>query len=303
MVAYPLAPRRAKNKSRRKGDSLRPSAAESPPAKRRPGCRKGWNKTRRFPAQGRRAAAECGAPVRPQKSLAGKMTHPSTPFIFLSAYHKKGGASRAILDRAGAQTGGSYHPAVRLPGRPRGRPAGRPYSHQERPQIAVPALPAVTYHGGVKTTPYKPPQTAYRIADVPAGRRGGMYAARKAFLRQRGFTSRQPVFGCTVGRGRTPPPEFCCPEGSGPWKRPRAACRPPLHPMADPKITHNALPSAKSPRHRAPGSSERSQTTAFRAGRTARGPPYFLSIIFYLLSFRLPSPASPPFFFREIVLY
>ncbi len=66
--------------------------------------------------------------------------------------------------------------------------------------------------GGVKTPPYNPPQTAYCIADIPADRRGGMYAARKVFLRQRGFASRQPVFGCTVGRGLDPAARcFRCP--------------------------------------------------------------------------------------------
>ena len=216
MVAYPLAPRRAKNKSRRKLHSCSPAQRAAPRGDARP-----WHGGKMHIFLHGRAAPPRRGPVAP-KITCRKNDASFHPFPFLSAYHKKGGASREILDRAGAaQTGGL---TTRL------------------------RAPAGTYRGGVKTPPYKPPQTAYRIADVPAGRRGGMYAARKAFLRQRGFASRQPVFGCTVGRGLDPAAQcFRCPEGSGPWKRPRAACRPPLHPMADPKITHNVPPSTPPP--------------------------------------------------------
>ena len=136
MSDYPLcALKRAKKSGRRKGDSLRPSAAESPPAKGRPGCRKGWNKTRRFPAQGRRAAAEYGAPVRPQKSLAGKLAHPPTPFSFWGQYSTKkaGRQEKSWAGRRGdADWGGLPPGCARLPGRPHGRPAGRPYTQRER---------------------------------------------------------------------------------------------------------------------------------------------------------------------------
>ena len=143
------------------------------------------------------------------------------------------------------QTGGAYHPAARAcRDAPTGGLQAAPTHNGKSPNLLRRGVFSRRFPGGVKTPPYKPPQTAYRIADVPAGRRGGMYAARKAFLRQRGFASRQPVFGCTVGRGLDPAAQcFRCPEGSGPW----AACRPPLHPMADPKITHNVPPSTPPP--------------------------------------------------------
>ena len=132
MSDYPLCTlKRAKKSGRRKGDSLRPSAAESPPAKGRPGCRKGWNKTRRFPAQGRRAAAEYGAPVRPQKSLAGKMTHLSTPFSFWGQYSTKkaGRQEKSWAGRRGDADWGGLTTRLRAPAGTPPRAACRPPLH------------------------------------------------------------------------------------------------------------------------------------------------------------------------------
>ena len=182
MSDYPLCTlKRAKKSGRRKGDSLRPSAAESPPAKGRPGCRKGWNKTRRFPAQGRRAAAEYGAPVRPQKSLAGKMTHLSTPFLFLSAYHKKGGASREILDRAGAaQTGGLTTRLRACRDAPAGGLQAAPTStrkaHKSPCPPCLPEHAPAGYDPALQTTANAPPlfstfRSVVGAACMPPGRR------------------------------------------------------------------------------------------------------------------------------------
>ena len=252
---------------RPEGQKIRAAGNDTPAARRSGRPRVGT------PAHGMvgRCTFSCtGAPRRlaaarsPQKSLAGKLAHPPTPFSFWGQYSTKkaGRQEKSWAGRRGdADWGGLPPGCARLPGRPHGRPAGRPYTQWERSKFTPQGRIQQKVPRRGTTPPYKPPQTAYRIADVPAGRRGGMYAARKAFLRQRGFASRQPVFGCTVGRGLDPAAQcFRCPEGSGPWKRPRAACRPPLHPMADPKITHNVPPST-------------------------------------------PPPQSPSFFFREIVLY
>ena len=208
-----------------------------------------WWEDAHFPARARRAALP--RPGRPKNHLQEnlRILPPLSHFGGSIAQKRRAVKKNRGPGGAGMQTGGGLPPGcARLPGRPHGRPAGRPYTQWERSKFTPQGRIQQKVPRRGTTPPYKPPQTAYRIADVPAGRRGGMYAARKAFLRQRGFACRQPVFGCTVGRGLDPAAQcFRCPEGSGPWKRPRAACRPPLHPMADPKITHNVPPSTPPP--------------------------------------------------------
>ena len=208
-----------------------------------------WWEDAHFPARARRAALP--RPGRPKNHLQEnlRILPPLSHFRGSIAQKRRAVKKNRGPGGAGMQTGGAYHPAARAcRDAPTGGLQAAPTHNGKGPNLLRRGVFSRRFPGGVKTPPYKPPQTAYRIADVPAGRRGGMYAARKAFLRQRGFASRQPVFGCTVGRGLDPAAQcFRCPEGSGPWKRPRAACRPPLHPMADPKITHNVPPSTPPP--------------------------------------------------------
>ncbi len=208
-----------------------------------------WWEDAHFPARARRAALP--RPGRPKNHLQEnlRILPPLSHFGGSIAQKRRAVKKNRGPGGAGMQTGGAYHPAARAcRDAPTGGLQAAPTHNGKGPNLLRRGVFSRRFPGGVKTPPYKPPQTAYRIADVPAGRRGGMYAARKAFLRQRGFASRQPVFGCTVGRGLDPAAQcFRCPEGSGPWKRPRAACRPPLHPMADPKITHNVPPSTPPP--------------------------------------------------------
>ena len=208
-----------------------------------------WWEDAHFPARARRAALP--RPGRPKNHLQEnlRILPPLSHFGGSIAQKRRAVKKNRGPGGAGMQTGGAYHPAARAcRDAPTGGLQAAPTHNGKSPNLLRRGVFSRRFPGGVKTPPYKPPQTAYRIADVPAGRRGGMYAARKAFLRQRGFASRQPVFGCTVGRGLDPAAQcFRCPEGSGPWKRPRAACRPPLHPMADPKITHNVPPSTPPP--------------------------------------------------------
>ena len=208
-----------------------------------------WWEDAHFPARARRAALP--RPGRPKNHLQEnlRILPPLSHFGGSIAQKRRAVKKNRGPGGAGMQTGGAYHPAARAcRDAPTGGLQAAPTHNGKGPNLLRRGVFSRRFPGGVKTPPYKPPQTAYRIADVPAGRRGGMYAARKAFLRQRGFASRQPVFGCTVGRGLDPAAHcFRCPEGSGPWKRPRAACRPPLHPMADPKITHNVPPSTPPP--------------------------------------------------------
>ena len=85
-----------------------------------------------------------------------------------------------------------------------------------RTRRKVPHLPRRS-HGGVKTPPYGPPQTAFFVFDFPAGRRGRMYAARGCWRRRDGFAGEWIVYGCTVGRGLDPAACFCGPEGCGLW--------------------------------------------------------------------------------------
>ena len=208
-----------------------------------------WWEDAHFPARARRAALP--RPGRPKNHLQEnlRILPPLSHFGGSIAQKRRAVKKNRGPGGAGMQTGGAYHPAARAcRDAPTGGLQAAPTHNGKGPNLLRRGVFSRRFPGGVKTPPYKPPQTAYRIADVPAGRRGGMYAARKAFLRQRGFACRQPVFGCTVGRGLDPAAQcFRCPEGSGPWKRPRAACRPPLHPMADPKITHNVPPSTPPP--------------------------------------------------------
>ena len=208
-----------------------------------------WWEDAHFPARARRAALP--RPGRPKNHLQEnlRILPPLSHFGGSIAQKRRAVKKNRGPGGAGMQTGGAYHPAARAcRDAPTGGLQAAPTHNGKSPNLLRRGVFSRRFPGGVKTPPYKPPQTAYRIADVPAGRRGGMYAARKVFLRQRGFASRQPVFGCTVGRGLDPAAQcFRCPEGSGPWKRPRAACRPPLHPMADPKITHNVPPSTPPP--------------------------------------------------------
>ena len=208
-----------------------------------------WWEDAHFPARARRAALP--RPGRPKNHLQEnlRILPPLSHFGGSIAQKRRAVKKNRGPGGAGMQTGGAYHPAARAcRDAPTGGLQAAPTHNGKGPNLLRRGVFSRRFPGGVKTPPYKPPQTAYRIADVPAGRRGGMYAARKAFLRQRGFASRQPVFGCTVGRGLDPAAQcFRCPEGSGPWKRPRAACRPPLHPVADLKITHNVPPSTPPP--------------------------------------------------------
>ena len=282
---------------RPEGQKIRAAGNDTPAARRSGRPRVGT------PAHGMvgRCTFSCtGAPRRlaaarsPQKSLAGKLAHPPTPFSFWGQYSTKkaGRQEKSWAGRRGDADWGAYHPAARAcRDAPTGGLQAAPTHNGKGPNLLRRGVFSRRFPGGVKTPPYKPPQTAYRIADVPAGRRGGMYAARKAFLRQRGFASRQPVFGCTVGRGLDPAAQcFRCPEGSGPWKRPRAACRPPLHPMADPKSTHKVPPpvyrNAPKPSH-----FERAARPAVRLIS------YLLSFISYLFVF------PPPFLFPQTVVY
>ena len=72
---------------------------------------------------------------------------------------------------------------------------------------AMPCLPG-RGHGGVKTPPYKPPNTVFCIFHFPAGCRGRVYAARGRWQRRHGFVNRPSVPGWPVGRGLDPA-AFC----------------------------------------------------------------------------------------------
>ena len=125
MVAYPLAPRRAKNKSRRKGDSLRPGAAGGPAWGRPPMA---WWEDAHFPARARRAALP--RPGRPNNHLQEnlRILPPLSHFGGSIAQKRRAVKKNRGPGGAGMQTGG-LTTRLRAPAGTPPRAACRPPLH------------------------------------------------------------------------------------------------------------------------------------------------------------------------------
>ena len=164
-----------------------------------------WWEDAHFPARARRAALP--RPGRPKNHLQEnlRILPPLSHFGGSIAQKRRAVKKNRGPGGAGMQTGGAYHPAARAcRDAPTGGLQAAPTHNGKGPNLLRRGVFSRRFPGGVKTPPYKPPQTRPFVFHVLVDRRGGMYAARKVFLRQRGFASRQPIFGCTVGRGLDP---------------------------------------------------------------------------------------------------
>ena len=155
MSDYPLCTlKRAKKSGRRKGIPCGPTRQKAHPQRGGPAAVKGGTRRGTFLHRGAERPRNTTHPFAPQNHLQENLRIlPPLSFFCQHTTKRAGRQERSWTGRGRRRLGGLPPGYARLPGRPRGRPAGRPYIHQEHTPITVPALPAGTYHGGVRPRP------------------------------------------------------------------------------------------------------------------------------------------------------